>query len=170
MSQGMLDASRRIGTVVAGLGLVALLGAGELRGQVAFGAQAAWGSDTDLGIGGRVLGNIEQVNLEGVGEFNLFFPDGDVDFWEINANLFYHFHLEDTPSVLPYVGGGLNIAHVSVGGAGDTEAGVNLAGGVRFPTAGEWAPYLELRAAGVGADTDQLVLTGGILIGPTGGR
>lgn len=168
MSERSCSASGRLRVTVAAFGLVAFLGAGELNAQVGFGAQASFGSDTDFGIGGRVLGNIEQVNLEGVGEFNLFFPDGDVDFWEINGNLFYHFHLEDTPSVMPYVGGGLNIAHFS-DGVDDTEVGLNLGGGVRFPTQGDWAPYLEFRAAGVGADTDQVVLTGGILFGAGGG-
>lgn len=131
--------------------------------QVAFGAQGGWGSEADLGIGARVLANLGGSNFEAVGTVDRFFPDNDLDWWDFNANLFYHFHRAEGPSVLPYLGGGLNVARLSTDGSSSSEAGVNLAGGVRFP--GDVTPFLELRAAF--SEADQIVLTGGILFGPT---
>lgn len=137
-----------------------------LAAQIAFGVQANVASEMDVGIGGRVLGNIPGSNLEAVGSFDIYFPDGPRDFWELNGNLFYHFHLSGTPNVLPYAGGGLNIARSS-NGQGRTEPGLNLGGGVRFPTRSDITPFVELR--GVISDFDQLVATFGLLFGPGGG-
>ncbi|MDX1396194.1 MAG: hypothetical protein R3195_17570 [Gemmatimonadota bacterium] len=141
-------------------------GAAPAAAQVYGGTQLLWGSDTDLGIGGTLLANIENANLEFAGSFNLFFPDGDEDFWEANANMFYHFHLSDTRSVLPYLGGGLNLSHLS-NGSDNTEAGLNLGGGVRFPMAGV-SPFIEARA--VISDHDQAVLAFGLIFGHAHGR
>ena len=141
-------------------------GAAPAAAQVYGGAQALWGSDSDFGVGGTLLANIENANLEFAGSFNLFFPDGDDDFWETNANVFYHFHLSGTPSVLPYLGGGLNISRLSNGSA-DTEAGLNLGGGIRFPMAGV-SPFIEARA--VISDHDQAVLAFGLIFGHAHGR
>lgn len=135
--------------------------------QLAVGVQADVASETDLGVGGRILGHLAGSHLEAVGSFDHYFPDGPVDFWELNANLFYHFHVAGTPRVLPYAGGGLNLAHIS-NGDGDTEPGLNLGGGVRFPTRSGPAPFVELRA--VVSDVDQLVATFGVLFGPGGRR
>lgn len=133
--------------------------------QVYGGVQGVWGSDIEAaGLGGRVLGNIESANLEAVGSFNLYFPDGDVDFWEANANLFYHFHLPETPHVLPYLGGGLNVSRLTVREADETEAGLNLGGGFRFPLE-KVSPYVEGRF--VAGGYDQTVLTIGLMFGHT---
>lgn len=140
-------------------------GARDASGQPYFGVQGSFGTEMDFGVGASVLANIENVNLEGVASFNLFFPD-EGDFWDLNGNLFYHFHLPDTRSVLPYVGGGLNIARLS-NGAGNTEVGLNLGGGVRFPS-GNITPFLEGRY--VVSDFDQFVITGGLFFGPARGR
>lgn len=137
--------------------------ASEVEAQIALGAQGSWGSSADFGIGGRALFNIPGNNLEAVGSVDVFFPDGDVNWLDANANVFYHFHLTDSPSVLPYLGGGLNLAHLS-NDASATEAGLNLGGGVRFPGGGI-TPFVELR--GVISDADQLVISGGILFGQT---
>ncbi len=150
---------------VAALGIAAaalLLQPPAADAQVYGGVQANWGSEFDFGVGGRVLGNVESANLELVGDFNLFFPDGDVDFWEANGNVFYHFHLPESPQVLPYVGGGLNVSRVSTNGADNTEAGLNLGGGIRFPLENV-SPFIEGRA--VISDHDQAVLTIGLIFG-----
>lgn len=159
----------RLRSVLLGVGLcgaAVLFGAQGASGQVYGGAQGNWGSDTDFGVGGRLLANIENANLEFVGSFDIYFPDGPVDFWEANGNLFYHFHLAESPSVLPYVGGGLNISHFS-NGADNTEAGLNLGGGFRFPLANV-SPFIEARA--VISDADQAVLTFGVIFGHAHGR
>lgn len=143
------------------LALTALVGAPTPgHGQVYIGAQGSWGNETDLGVGGRVLGNIENANLEMVGSFDIYFPDVG-DYWEANANLFYHFHLRETPSVLPYVGGGLNLASIGNGDS-TTEAGLNLGGGLRFPLENV-SPFIEAKT--VLSDFDQSVLTFGLVFG-----
>ncbi len=151
------------------VGLVLLAGpsAQHAEGQVALGLQGNWGSEADFGAGGRALINIQNTNFEALGSVDMFFPDGDVDWLDLNANLFYHFHLPDSPSVVPYIGGGLNVTRLSVDGSSTNETGLNLGGGIRFPGASV-TPFIEAR--GVISDADQFVVTGGILFGPTGFR
>ena len=130
------------------------------QAQAYVGVQGSWASETDFGVGGRVLANIEEVNLEFVGSADVYFPDAG-DFWELNANLFYHFHLAENPSVLPYLGGGLNIATAG-NGESNTEAGLNLGGGLRFPLENV-SPFVEART--VLSDYDQAVITFGLVFG-----
>lgn len=154
----------RMRTVLVAICLVGsavLVGPSASSAQVYGGVQANYGSETDFGLGARMLANLEDVNLEFVGSFDLYFPDGPSDFWEINGNVFYHFHLPESPSILPYIGGGLNVGHVS-NGADNTEAGLNLGGGVRFPLENV-SPFIEART--VVSDFDQSVLTFGLVFG-----
>lgn len=150
--------------LAAGLALTA--GVGSADAQVYVGPQLNVASETDLGVGGRLLADIDGTNLEFVGSADLYFPEGVTDYWELNGNLFYHFHLPETPSVLPYLGGGLNVANFS-NGATETEAGVNLGGGLRFPLA-DVSPYVEART--VVGDFDQSVLSIGFVVGHAHGH
>lgn len=144
-------------------------GARDGRG-VDLGPQLLYGGDTDLGVGGRVIVNLESLpNWDFLASFNVWFPDdngADVSAWEGNANLAYNFLIEDVNSVFPYVGGGLNIFHVSVdrgpseGDFDDTDLGINLFGGTKF-TAGSLTPFAEVRVVIEGSD--QVVLAFGLL-------
>ena len=139
--------------------------------QTRFGAQASFGDDVDLGLGGRVaLGMTERVHL--VGTLDVFFPSTEgLDYWEVNANATYSFD-EGARPLVPYVGAGLNLARASIEPGGSstsdssTDLGLNILGGAQF---GQWAvvPYAELRVELGGGD--QFVVTGGILFGG-GGR
>lgn len=140
---------------------LALATPGSADAQIYFGPQLNAATETDVGVGARVLGNVESANLELVGSFDLYFPDGALDFWEVNANTFYHFHLPDNPALLPYLGGGLNIANLS-NGTDVTEVGVNLGGGIRFPL-DNISPFIEGRT--VISDWEQSVFTFGFLLG-----
>lgn len=133
------------------------------HGQVALGVQGSWASEADVGAGGRLLANVPGANFEAVGSVDAFFPGADVDWLDVNVNLFYHFHLPDSPSVVPYLGGGLNLANVSNGDS-ETEMGLNLGGGVRFPGISV-TPFVEAR--GVISGAEQFVVTGGLLFGTT---
>lgn len=132
----------------------------DAHAQMVVGVQGNWGSEADLGVGARLLANLGGSNFEAVASVDRFFPDNNLDLWDFNANLFYHFHLANNHTVLPYLGGGLNVTRLS---SDRNEAGLNLAGGMRFP--GNITPFLELRAVVSGAD--QLVVTGGFLFGQT---
>jgi len=140
-------------------------------GQVSLGPELSFGGDTDLGVGGRVVANVESLNhWDFVGTFDVWFPDdgpnNDISAWEANGNLAYNFLIQDT-SIFPYAGAGLNIFHVSVdnnespgNGFDDTDLGLNLFGGIKFP-ASSVTPFVEVRAVLEGAD--QVAVTGGIL-------
>lgn len=139
-------------------------------GQVTLGPELSYGGDTDIGIGGRVLVGVESLeHWDFIGTFDVFFPDdgpnNDVSYWEANGNLAYNFLIADAPSIFPYVGGGLNIAHASVefddgSDTSDTDLGINLFGGTKFESSSV-TPFVELRVVLEGAD--QVVVTGGIL-------
>lgn len=149
------------GVVLAG-GLT--LTAAPASAQALFGAEAAFGTETDFGIGGRAhfpLGTSAPLDVQP--GFMLFFPDGPAEYWEINVNLWYHIRTGGGSNALPYVGGGLNIGHVSSDGDfDDTDVGLNLGGGVRFGFTNT-IPFLEARVT-VGGD-EQLVIGGGVLFG-----
>jgi hypothetical protein len=155
---------RSIVTVVT-VSVLGLSGAAEVQGQAMFGAEVLFGTETDLGIGGRVHIDLGSgvPNLEFQGAFDLFFPDGPADYWEINGNVWYRIETRGGSSAVPYVGGGLNIGHRDAPDfGGDTDLGVNLGGGVRFPFENT-TPFIEARFTVGGAE--QLVIGGGVLFG-----
>ncbi len=138
-----------------------------------FGLQLNWGSDTDVGIGGRVVFGLKAIAprtpIDGIVSFDYYFPSApsgvDVNFWEINANVGYRFTVPARSAVRPYAGAGLNIGHLSAGPSGgpsasDTKPGLNLLGGTTFKVKGSLTPFAEFR--GVIGDFDQVVLTGGV--------
>ncbi len=132
-----------------------------------WGPELSLGTDTDFGIGGRVEFDLTGPPLTVIGSFDYYFPDGSVDYWEINGNLVYNFDIPSAPTVTPYAGGGLDIAHASWdGGNGvgdsysDTDPGLNLLGGARFD-AGSIMPFVEMKFTIEGVE--QFVVTGGIL-------
>lgn len=155
-----------------------------LAGQgAAIGPQVSNSRDTDLGVGLRAVLDLGPLDfgLRVIGSFDVFFPDdyeieggdggiaGDADYWEANLNLAYDVGLPLIP-IKPYVGGGLNIAHIELMDTPNDEAfaldqtdtGVNVLGGVEID-AGAIAPFLEFRYEIQGGE--QWVLTGGILFG-----
>lgn len=155
-----------------GVMALAALAAVPARGQERpfnLGAQLSWGDDADLGLGVRYENRLDRlapsVPLRVIGSFDWFFPGNDVTYWELNANVAYQFTLQNS-RIGPYAGGGLNIARASVdvagvGSASDTEVGLNLLGGIRFPSTGRLTPYVEIRLELGGGE--QFVLTGGLL-------
>ena len=135
--------------------------------QVHFGAQASWGSDTDFGVGARLTyglgGLIQNVPLALHASFDWFFPGSGLTYWEINANVVYNFDVRTMPTITPYLGAGLGLAHASVSGFGsDNNLGFNLVGGAQFKMASsKITPFAELRLDAHSGS--QMVLTGGIL-------
>lgn len=127
-----------------------------------FGAQLDWGSDTDVGIGARVVFPLRfapGTPLDGIASFDYYFPSAG-NFWELNGNVVYRFRVPRS-SLAPYAGGGLNIGHASAGGVSDTKPGLNLLAGTTFKLTGSTLlPFAELR--GVIGDFDQVVLSGGV--------
>lgn len=140
---------------------------------VAFGPQLSYGTDSDFGVGGRAVLGLSQFyeSLEGILSGDYFFVDcggADCSWIELNANA--TIPIEISPTLRPYVGGGLNVARFSVdldefGSSSNTEFGLNVLGGLRFGGT-SFIPFAEARLELGGGE--QFVLTGGVLFG--GGR
>lgn len=122
-----------------------------VEAQVSFGPQVAWADDADFGVGARVALGLPQVRpgveLHISGDY--FFidcPSGvDCSWIELNGNL--HLPVPVSPDLNTYVGGGLNIARVKYsvdgfGSASDSEIGINVLGGLKFPMAA-LTPFVE---------------------------
>ena len=161
----------RISSLLAVVAGVLLMVPANADAQVRIGPQLSFGGDTDIGIGGRVVANVKSLpHWDFIGTFDVFFiddnPNFDRSYWEANGNLAYNFGLPEAPSLSPYVGAGLNIAHISredvFSGADfdDTDLGLNFFVGTQFE-GGSVTPFAELRIVAEGGD--QVVLTGGIL-------
>jgi hypothetical protein len=166
-------------TVVGLLAVVLCVTAAPSAQAQRFGIQADFSTEWDFGIGAR--GEFDLTNVftnQGafsrafiITSFDYFFADcNECTYWELNPMLAVPITVTN-PKIKPYLGGGLNIARVSVDlpapleDASDTEIGLNLLGGLRFPLGGVNA-YTDARI--VIGDNDQLVLTFGFLFGGAG--
>lgn len=118
----------------------------------------------DIGIGGNARVAIPDVPVDGDVAFTYFFADDPTSVWTLDFNALYPFPLEEQ-TFLPYAGGGIALTNTSVEVAGqsasDTDAALNLVGGVEFD-AGAVSPFLEVNV-GVGGDVDRFGLSGGFL-------
>lgn len=161
----------RAHTLLAAVAGVLLMLPNTADAQIRLGPQLSFGGDTDFGIGGRVVVNVKTLrHWDFIGTFDVFFiddnPNFDRDYWEANGNLAYNFGIPEVPSLSPYVGGGLNIAHrsredLSTGADfDDTDLGLNLFVGTLFK-GGSVTPFAEFRIVEEGGD--QVVITGGFL-------
>lgn len=154
---------RKTATTLAAIVALALFTLpGTALGQdVQLGPQLSVADDYDLGVGARGAFNVaDPGGWEAMGSFDVFFPDNDVDVWELNGNLVYNFPVEETRTFFPYLGGGLNVNHVEAGGADDTQLGLNIVGGSKFDAEG-LTPFVEARIEVEGGE--QFVVTGGLL-------
>ena len=126
----------------------ALVGALAMPGlasaQTVVGPTVLYHDNADFGVGAFVMFPLEQFdpNLGMNVNFGYYFPDAptgvDVNFWELNADVLYHFPVAADAPVSPFALGGLNIARASGGAGGftesNTEIGINLGGGITFPS------------------------------------
>jgi hypothetical protein len=134
-----------------------------IRVMPRFGLHANWGDATDVGLGLRYESGMTWLlpragTLRFIGQFDYFFPDGPLNYWEINGNLVNVFAIPNVQAA-GYVGAGLNIATLS-NGASATEVGANLLAGIRLP--GAFRPFLEGRLELGGGE--QFVLAAGFMI------
>jgi hypothetical protein len=158
----------RLKVWAAAIGFVLVAGVGSAEAQgVRFAPEVSVGEDSDLGIGGRI--NADMSSTFGspgffiTGAFDYFFPGNNVNYWELNGNLGWL-----VPgvrgNVRPYIGAGLNYAHVSfdncTGNCGNSDVGVNLMGGINLQTRTRIMPFIEAKIELGGGE--QFVLTGGV--------
>lgn len=163
---------RKVRSLLTAVALV-VVGTATADAQARFGAVFNWADDTDVGVGARleipmrgVLSNTEPFSRAFfIGQFDWYFPDcNDCTYFEINPSLAVPFR---GTRVEPYAGAGLHISRVSqeVGttDVSETEMGLNLLGGLRWPLAGMTA-LTELRL-GLGGDHEQFALSFGFMFG-----
>lgn len=149
---------KRFVMVAVAAGALCLGAPGQAEAQVHLGPQVSLSDE--VGIGGRALFNLSDMEgWEVAATFDVF-PDGD--YWELNGNFHYNFAIEGAPGLYPYVGPGLNIGR-SYGGADATEPGLNVVAGTKFQAAERFTPFAELRLTLEGLREDAVVLTGGLL-------
>jgi hypothetical protein len=141
-------------------------------GQISAGAQANWGTETDFGLGARIILDLGGLvgGLETVGSFDYFFPrddfGADLTYWEANANLVYR--IDITSDLLtPYVGAGFSFTRFEASAAvlgvevagNETRAGINFLAGLMFDV-GVAKPFIEGKIeAGAG---EQFVASAGV--------
>jgi hypothetical protein len=129
-----------------------------------------------FGAEGRV--DLGDLPVAANASFDYYLTDIDnTSYFAVDLNALYEFGIENQ-SFVPYAGGGLGITRVSfetegvdvpgegtIGGASssDTEIGLNLVGGARFPV-GSVEPFAQLNAT-LGGDGQRVGITGGLLFG-----
>ncbi|WP_428275062.1 hypothetical protein [Candidatus Palauibacter sp.] len=162
------------GSLIVLLAVVA--GPPPLAGQeVKVGGQVTFGDDADFGLGPRAQLTLPWIapGVRLAGSFDYFFPDsglgdpgGDYDYHELNLNVLADISLDRVTNLVPYAGGGLNVAWERVpsnGSEGVLERlyGLNVIAGFRFPLVG-FTPFVEARYELEGGQ--QLLVAGGILL------
>jgi hypothetical protein len=127
--------------------------------QIGLGPQLAWGSDTDLAVGGRVVVSpgAGPISLQAIGSFDWFFDCDDCSYYEITPAVALSISLI---GIGPYAGIGANIARVSPDeGESETDVGLALLVGARTP----FGLFFEIRNTVGGSD--QRVITAGFRLG-----
>lgn len=129
------------------------------RATISLGDISDLGGDIGIGANGRV--DIPDIPVNGDAAFTYFFADDPFTVWTFDLNALYPFPVEN-PAFTPYAGGGVAITNTSVdGGGSNTDAALNLVGGIEF-SAGAVSPFVEVNV-GVGGDIDRFGLSGGLL-------
>jgi hypothetical protein len=144
-------------------------GVAPATGQVHVGPQVSAGSDSGLGLGGRIVFPLraEILGIDGVIGGNYFFGGGTaVDSW-IDANFNVRVPVPLARDFTTRIGAGLNTTFISIeqaapGTTTDTEFGLNLLASLGLPE-GRFAPFIELRTVLGGGE--QVVLSGGFTVG-----
>jgi hypothetical protein len=148
-----------------------MLTPGVAQAQFGLGVEGLWADDFEWGVGARaVFGLHDPAPISFIAQFDYFFPDAaegtDLTVWEVNLNAAYEFFIEEA-SINTYLGGGLNVAHVSLdlgaplGTSDNTEVGFNVIGGIKRE-AGPVIPFAEVKYELSGGE--QFVITVGAVV------
>ncbi len=88
----------RVPATMAAILLVQSMATERVEAQVQFGAALSWGSETDLGLGGRLnfgLGELtKKSKIEGRVAADYFFPNG-FNYWQIAGDAFTKLRPQD---------------------------------------------------------------------------
>lgn len=140
--------------------LLTFLSALPARAQVGAGLKVGYGFDIEeILLGGElhVVTPVEDVTF--VPNLEIYLRD-DPSILSFNGDFHYAPRVGAQSSIRPYVGLGLAITRVSRNNRSNTDAGINLIGGINFRTSGRTTPFIHLKL--VEGDYDDLVLAGGV--------
>jgi hypothetical protein len=132
-------------------------------------AQTPWQLGPELGVNLEndelLLGVLARIHLSSI-PISLnpgfeFYPsiDSPESLFVLNFDVQYEL---DAQSVNPYVGGGISWARASTAGDSDSEAGLNLKGGVVFNRSGNGQPFVEAVLNFAGGN-ESLIFKAGLL-------
>lgn len=138
------------------------------QAQIAFGPQVSWATEIEeIAVGARLQAGLPTLlsGLQLIGSADYYFVDcgEDIDCTTLDFNANAAFSVLPMPTMDVYLGGGLNIIRVSVEDFSESETGINVLAGVKFPGT-TIRPFAEARYT-LG-DFDRFTITGGLLFGP----
>jgi hypothetical protein len=148
-----------------------LSSAAQASAQIHVGPQLSLGTDSDFGLGGRIVFplRVGALGVDGAIDGNYFFgPGTGIDSWiDTNANV--RIPIPVARDFTTRLGAGINFTFISIDVPGsptstsESEVGLNLLGTIEF-SRGHIAPFADVRLIVGGGE--QLVLTAGFTIGP----
>lgn len=150
-------------------GLACLIGAQPAQGQISLGPQLGWSNDWDLGLGARVeLGLANTLGIQNGPFANLYGTASGTYFWwrsfwsliELNPNVAVPFEIGR--SLTPFVGTGLQLTRFRIRSDVETDVGLNILGGVKYPVFG-LTSFAEAKVV-LGGNRD-FTISGGVLFG-----
>lgn len=115
----------------------------------------------ELLIGADVRIAHSELAIEFQSALDVYLP-ANGSFTTLSANVLYPIPVEDGSRLHPYAGGGLGISFYDTGGTNQSDAGLNLVGGARFPTSGALTPFVQTQIT-LGT-VDLIALSGGVLL------
>ena len=124
----------------------------QAQGRSHLGPQLGYNFDWEAVVIGAQFSTPIGTQLELYPSFNLFLVDG-ATVWALNGDVKYRLPLEGE---WLYLGGGLNVSVVDVGGASDSNVGLNLIAGFESRK-GNIHPFGEVRFTVGDGSTAQLV-------------
>lgn len=156
---------RKLG-LFGGLALLLMVPATS-QAQVSFGPQVSYASEIEeIAVGARLQAGLPTLlsGLQLIGSADYYFEDcGDIDCSTLDFNANVALPILPLPMMQVYAGGGLNIIRVSVEDFSESETGINVLAGVKFPGT-TIRPFAEARYTF--GDFDRFTITGGLLFGP----
>jgi opacity protein-like surface antigen len=158
--------------LAAVLAIVAVASVPSVASAQRFGAQVGYGTEIEsVSLGARAEFDLTNKfsqkppfsNAMVVAAFDYYLDCEGCSYWELTPALVVPFTMQGS-TMRPYLGAGLSFAHVSVDDTdiSDTETGLALLGGLRFPM-GTMSAFTEARITL--HDADQLTLAFGFLFG-----
>ena len=138
----------------------------QSKGDMAFGGNLNYGSETSLGIGAKFqYGITDRLRLEP--EINYYFKKDNVSYWDLGANLHVLFPIASDVTLYPLVGMGYGHGKADLGDGytyGDGYFQAKIGVGADFKLSSSWKLNIEpkYQFMDAGDDNGQFVLSVGL--------